>query len=412
MCSTSTKGIYCAISSLFRDFDAVAIAVPVRDHTTGYNGVKVLRIPTGNSTARLDTLIDSLDLDVWTHSSRPNSHIDVQVPKDVYTSFTSKVNSILKEEGVMHEDLGASIRKEAEGIVSSADFTAQAGLANNAWWNAYHPIADHFTFLDDLVATFPNNAKIGVNIFGSSWLLEPSPAIIWHGTVHAREPSSTLHTTSSTTTANSTEVKSIVDKYDFYIFPIVNPDGFAFSQTSTRLWRKNRSVPPSGSTLLRNWNVAWSQTNGASTSPCSETYKGLAPVDAPETQGLQAFVNARAQSSVGAKMYIDWHSYGQYALYAYGYNCSKVAPDATELNSLAAGWTSTVRNVFGTRYTYGPSCSTLYCHHCKIKYSYTIELRDTGSSGFVLPANQIRPTGEESWAGINNVAILACNDLR
>jgi carboxypeptidase A4 len=63
--------------------------------------------------------------------------------------------------------------------------------------------------------------------------------------------------------------------------------------------------------MTRNWNVAWSQTGGASTSPCAETYKGAAPVDAPETQGLAAFIQARAQSSVGAKMYVDWHSYSQ-----------------------------------------------------------------------------------------------------
>lgn len=33
------------------------------------------------------------------------------------------------------------------------------------------------------------------------------------------------------------------------------------------------------------------------------------------------------------------------------------------------------------------------------KFSYTIELRDTGETGFVLPPNQIRPNVEEQWAG-------------
>ena len=33
-----------------------------------------------------------------------------------------------------------------------------------------------------------------------------------------------------------------------------------------------------------------------------------------------------------------------------------------------------------------------------IKYSYTIELRDTGRHGFLLPPEQIIPTGEEVWA--------------
>lgn len=38
-------------------------------------------------------------------------------------------------------------------------------------------------------------------------------------------------------------------------------------------------------------------------------------------------------------------------------------------------------------------------HHSKYKYSFTPELRDTGRYGFVLPANQIRPTAVETWAG-------------
>ena len=57
--------------------------------------------------------------------------------------------------------------------------------------------------------------------------------------------------------------------------------------------------------------MAWNQTNGASTSPCAETYKGLSAQDAPETAALAAYINARASSSAGAKMFVDWHSYSQ-----------------------------------------------------------------------------------------------------
>ena len=31
-----------------------------------------------------------------------------------------------------------------------------------------------------------------------------------------------------------------------------------------------------------------------------------------------------------------------------------------------------------------------------VKYSYAPELRDRGQSGFLLPANQIKPSGEET----------------
>merc|ERR1712227_1184281 len=33
-----------------------------------------------------------------------------------------------------------------------------------------------------------------------------------------------------------------------------------------------------------------------------------------------------------------------------------------------------------------------------IPYSYAMELRDTGAYGFLLPPDQIIPTGEEAWA--------------
>ena len=41
-----------------------------------------------------------------------------------------------------------------------------------------------------------------------------------------------------------------------------------------------------------------------------------------------------------------------------------------------------------------------------IKYSYTLELRDRGTYGFLLPATQIVATARETWAGIRTIARL------
>lgn len=38
------------------------------------------------------------------------------------------------------------------------------------------------------------------------------------------------------------------------------------------------------------------------------------------------------------------------------------------------------------------------------EYVYTVELRDTGEYGFLLPAEQILDTALETWAGIQVVA--------
>ena len=39
-----------------------------------------------------------------------------------------------------------------------------------------------------------------------------------------------------------------------------------------------------------------------------------------------------------------------------------------------------------------------------IKYAFTLELRDKGQHGFLLPMDQIIPTAEETWAAIQAVA--------
>ena len=39
-----------------------------------------------------------------------------------------------------------------------------------------------------------------------------------------------------------------------------------------------------------------------------------------------------------------------------------------------------------------------------IKYSYLLEIRDDGRYGFLLPPEQIVPTGEEHWAGVRIIA--------
>ena len=44
-----------------------------------------------------------------------------------------------------------------------------------------------------------------------------------------------------------------------------------------------------------------------------------------------------------------------------------------------------------------------------IEYVYTIELRDEGDYGFLLPPEQIQPTVEETWAGIKAFTMHVIN---
>jgi len=277
-----------------------------------------------------------------------------------------------------------------------------------------------FTGQSELItagASVGGRALTGIHIWGSGGK-GSKPAVLFHGTVHAREWISTMTVEYMawqllTTYSSDATVKSLVDKFDFYIMPIVNPDGFLYTQTNDRLWRKNRQTVSSsscyGRDINRNWPYKWEVSGGASTNPCSETYKGLAPSDAPENKGLVAQVN-QLRDARGIRLYIDFHSYGQYILWPYGFDCSLRADNDAQHRSLATRAAAAIRAVSGTAYTIGPSCSTLYAttgdsvDYLDVPgnstYSYTYELRDTGNNGFTLPASQIQPTVRETWQGV------------
>ena len=267
--------------------------------------------------------------------------------------------------------------------------------------------------------SYQGRAMTGLHIWGSGGR-GSKPAVLIHGTVHAREWIATMtveylmYQFITGYNSNAT-IKSYVDKFDYYLFPIVNPDGFVYTQTNDRLWRKNRQ-PVSGNSCIgrdnnRNWPYQWSVPGGSSTNPCSETYRGVAQNDAPENQGMTAYTNS-LRDGRGIRLYIDTHSYGQYILTPYGYSCTARASNQAAQDSLASGAGAAVRQLYGTTYTTGPSCSTLYATSGsstdyvgdvgKAPYTFTYELRPqdgAGSNGFVLPASQIQATVTETFRG-------------
>lgn len=64
---------------------------------------------------------------------------------------------------------------------------------------------------------------------------------------------------------------------DYYVVPMMNPDGYEFSHTTDRYWRKNRSLNNGsycvGTDLNRNWGYKWGGRESTS-DPCSPDYRG------------------------------------------------------------------------------------------------------------------------------------------
>ncbi|GIY69924.1 carboxypeptidase A2 [Caerostris extrusa] len=72
-----------------------------------------------------------------------------------------------------------------------------------------------------------------------------------------------------------------------------------------------------------------------------------------------------------------------------------------------------VEATHGVHYKYGPSSQTLYATSgsasdwvydvAGVRHSFSLELRDRGVFGFLLPRTEILPTSEETWAGISAI---------
>ncbi|WYZ43279.1 hypothetical protein EsH8_VI_000978 [Colletotrichum jinshuiense] len=360
----------------------VAASTPV-----SYDGYQVLRVKTGTEAASVQQKLSSIKFDEW--NTVVNKHIDIAISPDQVARF----RDLGLDYHVMHEDLGISITTE-----STVSSSWKRQVDDLSWYDSYHPYDDHKAYFEALHKAFPNNSEIvssgtsyeGRDIFGIHFWGADGP---------------------------DNETTGFVDKYDFWVFPFVNPDGFVYTQTTERLWRKNRQPPPSstnstcyGRDINRNWPYMWDANPlGASTDPCSQVYRGVEPADTPEMQGLHKLVD-ELRDAGGLKLYIDWHSYSQYFLAPVGYNCTVYIPTLGQHIFLAQYASDAIRGVEGVTFTYGPGCAVLYPTTGasydyaygvgKAEWSYLIELRDTGDNGFILPPEQIRGSVTEQWEGV------------
>ncbi|KAJ0304539.1 hypothetical protein COL516b_005896 [Colletotrichum fioriniae] len=393
---------FLAALSLVLPLASAAAVAPLEKKIT-YDGFKAFRISTHNDPASIKKKIANIAAIPFNLDN--SEHLDVAIP----AGDVSKFEELGLETSILHEDLGADIAEEGTfaPYKSNDDISLQA-LPSLTWFDSYHTFADHQQFIRDLQSNFPSNSELinagnsyggrsllGIHLWGSGGK-GSKPAIYWHGTVHAREWITTMVVEYLTYQLidgyqkNDAAVKALLDKYDFYILPIVNPDEL---------------------TLDSNWPFNWQLPGGASTNYCSETYKGQAAGDTPEMVALKAYTDRLAAGN-GIKLFIDWHSYGQYILLPYGYDCSARASNHARQMTLATSTANTIAQAYGTRFTYGPSCSTLYATTgsapdyltgaAGAEVAWTIELRPSGSAGggFVLPAAQILPSAIEQWNGM------------
>uniref|UniRef100_UPI00398EBA0B carboxypeptidase B-like n=1 Tax=Pristiophorus japonicus TaxID=55135 RepID=UPI00398EBA0B len=395
-----------------------------------YSGDKVFRLKLENEQQLefIRNVSRAVEIDFWQPHSvelvTTNSSVDFRVGAD----WASDIQTGLEEIGLRYEILIENLQILIENQLD------QKGSRSASYdYERYHNWDQIESWTANVANENPSlisRIEIGRSYEGRGiYLLRVGkrtgcvkPAIFMDCGIHAREwisPAFCQWFVKEAIRSYGTKstLNTLVNELDFLVVPVINVDGYVYSWTTDRLWRKTRSKNP-GSTCVgtdpnRNFDAKWCST-GASRNPCDYTYCGSNVESEKEVKAVANYI--RNHRSI-IKAYLTMHSYSQLCLFPYSYTNS-LAVNHVELNSLAMNAVTALTSLYGTHYTYGPGGGTLYlaaggsddwAYDLGIKYSFTFELRDTGKHGFLLPDTLIRPTCEETMLAINYIATYVLN---
>lgn len=377
--------------------------------------------------------------EVWATN---NDFIDIQIKSEILEQFMEK-HKIYDYE-VIIEDLVSTIqelyeenKEEDESKVQTETFGIQG---EKGFLKKYRTLQEMYDWFDMLSGQYPSLVSVEnfgktykgnflKGLFISSNRHEVNPTnktIIITAGLHARE-------WISISTANyildqllgkygvSDPETNYIDHLNIFIIPVLNPDGYEYTWTNDRLWRKNRQILESSPLYCRGIDIDHSfsyQWADDHTWPCDEDYNGEYPLEAQEARLLAYMLNdtLKLHDHLQLQGFIDLHSYSQEILYPYSYSCDHEPRDKENLLELAYGLSKAIRinsnkvyNVFlacedkNVDLTPGAGSGSLLDYmysSVRAHWAFQIKLRDTGSHGFLLPKKFIVPVGAEVYEAL------------
>lgn len=200
----------------------------------------------------------------------------------------------------------------------------------------YHSWEEANAEMDSIAALYPDICRVdsvgtthegrtiyGIKVSDNVGTTEDEPRVIYLGNHHAREiitieiPLYILFHLVDNYGVDS-RITDLVDNREFYIIPVVNPDGREYVE-HVGDWRKNRRDNGDGTygvDLNRNYGYMWGYDDiGSSPNTEDWTYRGPGPFSEPETQAVRDLCET-IQFSTG----ISYHSHGDLIIYPWGYD--------------------------------------------------------------------------------------------
>ncbi len=198
---------------------------------------------------------------------------------------------------------------KAPGIPVVSRIGAQVIQATTVYRDYDDPARGVRFFIDSMVK---NNPRVSVDTLGLSYQGRPMiavkigakddspqrPNVLFMATYHAREWAATemamrLIKYLAAPPGTNARVDSLVQARDIWILPVANPDGYEYTFTNDRLWRKTRTPQAGGAfgvDMNRNHRQNWGLDDvGSSSDPTSDIYRGTAPESEIEVRNIVAF---------------------------------------------------------------------------------------------------------------------------
>ncbi|KAK3740591.1 hypothetical protein QZH41_001064 [Actinostola sp. cb2023] len=362
-------------------------AVSYGDHEKPFKGDKVIRV-TPMDEQQLNVLKGledhpTIKVSFWKEAMETGMHADIHVPAKYYSQLVKYLHSNGIQFVIQIFDVQHEVEMEEVNLGRAGGF-----------YSRYQRLYE--------IKGRPSFNK---------------PVFFMNCGIHAREwitPATCMYIISQFVNKYGKDrtVTQVLDKMDFVIMPVLNVDGYEYTwkgrSRQYRFWRKTRK--PSGgwrncigTDPNRNWGHKWGLP-GASSNPCADTYRGSSSFSEVETRNVANYMQGLGRRLKG---YMDIHAYSQLWMIPWGYTKTP-SRDHQELMRVSRAGVAAIRGSgYGTSYRAGPSSVIIYENsggskdytygQLGVKYSFALELRDTGRYGFLLPPNQIIPTGIETF---------------
>uniref|UniRef100_A0A0P6FVC1 Zinc carboxypeptidase n=1 Tax=Daphnia magna TaxID=35525 RepID=A0A0P6FVC1_9CRUS len=390
-------------------------AAPTNDDDfVSYSEFQVWKITTRSNEENKLVLqmIRHYGFEAWKDSDAISAPIGVLIPPPFLEEMKLKLAATNISYEVEISDLQTAINDENASVNVSAITTK---LAHKMDWTSYHRLDDIYGYLKYLADTYPKLVRL-IDI-GTSYEDRPlyvvrisnssspdtQPAVWIDLGIHAREwISPAVATYILHQLVEEPTNAGLLLNVDWYIMPIMNPDGYEYTHMKNRLWRKTRSKTSSkkcrGVDANRNFGYQWGGA-GSSRDPCAIKFRGANAFSEPETLATSNFITEKSKQ---IKLYLTLHSFGQVFLLPWGHSVTYPS-DYDEMKSLAKNATSKFKRY---KYRVGNLAAVLYrasgnsadwAKSIGIDYSYTVELP---AKDFLLPASRILPVSQDFFPAL------------